>query len=355
FTQDVPLPWPTLGAVRFENQAEFHPRRFLLPLAGEIAGDGSHVFEQTPALDVREGRPCRVETARGVVVADEVVIASHFPFLDRSLAFARIHPERSYCLAARVAGEPPEGMFISAGSPTRSVRAHAGDGGVWLLVGGEGHKVGQGGDTEERYRALDAFARERFDVRSIDYRWSTQDTISVDHVPYIGRLTAWSRRIYMATGFAKWGMTGGVVAGMIISDEILGRDNPWSSVFAANRFKPLAAAKDLVKENLNVGMRFVGDRLTKPGAGSVEDLARGEGMIATSGGERVAAYRDDDGALHAVSPVCTHLGCQVNWNRAERSWDCPCHGSRFGPDGTVLEGPAVRPLERRDPEPATGR
>ena len=348
FVESVPLPYATHGAVRFDDQGEFHPRKFLLPLAAELEGDGSFVFEQTRATDVKEGKPCRVETERGTVVADHVVLATHFPILDRSLAFARMHPERSYALGVLIRGPAPDGMFISADSPTRSIRAHAGDGREVLIVGGEGHKTGQGGDTRERYRALDEFARRHFDVEAVEYRWSAQDPITVDHVPFVGTVWPPSKRVFMGSGFAKWGMTNGIVAARIVSDEILGHDNPWASTFAANRVKPLAQAKDLVRENLNVAKRFVGDRVTKPGAASIDDLSKGEGLIVTHQGERVAAYRDPDGEVHAVSPVCTHMGCQVNFNEAERTWDCPCHGSRFDVDGRVLEGPAVRPLEPRE-------
>jgi Rieske Fe-S protein len=154
-------------------------------------------------------------------------------------------------------------------------------------------------------------------------------------------------RVFMATGFAKWGMTGGTAAALLLTDLLVGRDNPWASLFDPNRLNLRASAKKLVKENLQAGLRFAGDRLTKAGGRSADDLRPGEGDILRVGGERVAAYRDDDGTLHAVSPTCTHLGCQVNFNAAERSWDCPCHGSRFSTEGRVLQGPAVHRLERK--------
>jgi Rieske Fe-S protein len=253
---------------------------------------------------------------------------------------------RSYAILCRIAGRPPDGMFISGDSPTRSVRAVPLDGDELLLVGGEGHRTGTGGDTEERYRRLERFAHEHWDVESIEYRWSAQDGTTVDSVPYIGRLTPRSDRILMATGFAKWGITGGTAAAMILTDLVSGRSNPWARLFDPYRVK-LAAAPRLLKENAEVGVHFVGDRLTRGWSRSVADLRPGEADIVRHEGGKVAAYRDEAGAVTAVSPNCTHLGCQVSWNRAERSWDCPCHGSRFAPDGAVLEGPAVRPLERK--------
>ena len=345
--EDTPLPYPVAGAVRLDNQAEFHPRRFLLGLAERIPGDGSFVFEHTRALGLDEGSPCTVETDRGPLLADRVVVASHFPFLDRSLAFARMHPERSYALGLRIRGEAPAGMFISADGPTRSIRSHPLEGGELLIVGGEGHKVGQGGDTRERYERLEAFAREHFDVSSVDYRWSSQDNMTADGVPYVGALTPVSKKVLYATGFAKWGLTNGAAAALMLADRLLGRENPWAKTFDANRLKPLAQVKDLVSENVNVAMRFFGDRIRTPELRGLDELAAGEGAIVGHGGKKLAAYRHEDGRVSAVSPVCTHLWCQVNWNAAERSWDCPCHGSRFDTEGRVLQGPAVEGLEPR--------
>jgi len=345
--EDVPLPYDVECAVRFDHQAEFHPRKYLLALGEQLPGEGCEVYENSHAVQVDEDDRCAVRTPGGRVIADQVVVATHYPFLDRSLSFARVHPERSYCICARIAEDVPPGMHISTDSPTRSIRAVPVDGEELLLVGGEGHKTGQGGDTEERYRALEAFAREHWTVQSIEYRWSTQDGMTIDHAPYIGSLTPWTDHVFMATGFGKWGMTGGTVAALILRDRLLGRENPWAGTYDPNRFKPLASAREFVVENAQVGLRFFGDRLTKPGSRSLDDLAPGEGDIVRHDGEKVAAYRDEDGSVVAVSPVCTHLGCQVNWNRAERSWDCPCHGSRFAPDGSVLEGPAVHRLERK--------
>ena len=343
FTDDVPLPYDVEAAVRFDDQAEFHVRRYLLALAAELPS----VFEDSVAVEVDEDEDCVVKTPGGRVAADHVVVATHYPFLDRALAFARVHPQRSYALLCRISGTPPEGMFISAGSPTRSVRAVPLDGEELLLVGGEGHRTGGGGDTEERYRRLEQFAREHWDVESVEYRWSAQDNTTVDGLPYAGRLTPRSRRVLMATGFAKWGMTGGTAAAMVLSDLILGRDNAWAGLFDPNRVALRAAAPRFVEENARVGLHFLGDRLTKRATRPLESLEPGEGDVVRHDGEKVAGHRRDDGTLVAVSPSCTHLGCQVNWNRAERSWDCPCHGSRFAPDGTVLQGPAVHRLERK--------
>jgi Rieske Fe-S protein len=168
-----------------------------------------------------------------------------------------------------------------------------------------------------------------------------------DGIPYVGKLSPVARRVWTASGFKKWGITNGAAAAIMLSDAILGRDNPWAATFDANRFTPLASAPALLKEQISVGAHFFGDRLAPPDVRSLEQLAPGEGGIVKVDGDRVAAFRDDDGVVHAVSSICTHLYCQVAFNAAERSWDCPCHGSRFATDGTVIQGPAVNPLERK--------
>ena len=345
FTRETDLPWQVAAAIRVEDQAEFHPRRYLLALAEAVDGDGSRVFEQTRALAVSDSEPARVDTELGELSADQVVVATHFPFPDRGLYFARMHAERSYGLGVLVNGTPPQGMYLSADSPARTIRSHPWEGGELLITGGQSHKVGQA-DEEERVAELERWTRERFDVRSIEYRWSTQDNMPVDGVPFVGKLAPFQKRIWVATGFMKWGLTNGTAAAMILAERIGGREHPWQSLFESNRFKPLASAGELVKENANVGRHFVGDHLARPDVRSTDELEPGEAGFLRRGPDEVAAYRDDDGRLHEVSAICTHLACRLAWNTAERSWDCPCHGSRFRPDGSVLQGPAVKDLKR---------
>ncbi len=244
-------------------------------------------------------------------------------------------------------------MFLSDDS-TRSIRPHPLGDETILIVGGEGHKVGQDPDTRRRYAALEAWAHERFDVASIDYRWSAQDYMPVDAVPYIGKMTSGSERIWVATGFRKWGMTSGTTAAMLLSEAILGRHNPWAPVFDATRVRPRASAKELISENIDAAGHLVGDRLAMVLAPAVTELARGEGRIVEADGDKVAAYRNEEGTVYAVSPTCTHLGCVVSWNTAEKSWDCPCHGSRFDPQGRVIQGPAVKDLEAKTVAGASG-
>jgi len=326
-----------------ENQAQFHPRRYCVGLAEAIVAGGGAIYEQTRVLDVDDGEPCRVRTESGDLRAAHVVQATQLPVVDPGGFFAKTHPERSYALAVELAGPPPQGMYLSADQPTRSVRPIDDR---LVLIGGEGHKVGQDPDTRRRYEVLESFARERFEVAGIRHRWSAQDFMPADGVPYIGRLTPGSKHRLVATGFKKWGMTHATVAALILRDHITGAHNPWASLYDATRLNPKAAASDLVRENVNVAKRFVGDRLATMRPPPAESLAPGEAGLRIVHGHKVAAYRDEAGELHAVSARCTHLGCLVTWNTAERSWDCPCHGSRFDVDGEVLQGPAVRRLER---------
>jgi glycine/D-amino acid oxidase-like deaminating enzyme/nitrite reductase/ring-hydroxylating ferredoxin subunit len=330
FVEDLDLPFHVEGAVRFDDQAEFHPVRYLDGIAAALEGP---LHEGTMATHVQGGR---VRTAVGATVtAEHVVVATHLPFLDRGLYFARCHPERSYVVAGRT-DHPPAGMCLSTEQPAHSIRAH----GEWLLVGGESHKTGQA-DSAERYARLEAWARERFGIEP-ELRWATQDHMPADGVPYIGRHDPLSSRLWVATGFRKWGLAMGTAAAELLAAQIAGREHAWAELFNPQRLRPKAGAASFVKENANVALRFVGDRVVK--RGSVDQIAPGEGRIVGAGPGQRAAYRDDDGTLHELSARCTHLGCIVNWNSAERTWDCPCHGSRFAATGQVIEGPAVRPL-----------
>jgi glycine/D-amino acid oxidase-like deaminating enzyme/nitrite reductase/ring-hydroxylating ferredoxin subunit len=338
------LPYPTATAISIPDQAEFHPLKYLHALASAAAEAGCEIYERTRVLSVDQGDPCELRTDRRLTVrAERVIVATHLPILDRGLFFARTHPERSYVLLARLRGDVLRGMYLSDESPAHSLRAVPTADGELLMIGGESHKAGQS-DASERYAALERWSRERFDVESIEHRWATQDNISADTLPFVGRLWPFSDRVLTATGLRKWGIAMGTSAATILSDLVAGRENPWASTFTPMRAHPKAGAASFVKENANVGMRFFADRITR--RGPAEELAPGEGRVVGSGIRQRAVYRDDSGELHTLSARCTHLGCIVGFNRAERTWDCPCHGSRFAATGEVIEGPAVRPLPR---------
>jgi glycine/D-amino acid oxidase-like deaminating enzyme/nitrite reductase/ring-hydroxylating ferredoxin subunit len=339
-TGNIDLPYPVSGAVRLDGQLQFHPVRYAHGLAAAVDGDGSLVFERTRALGLDDGTPCRVRTTGGTITASQVVVATHYPMLDRGLYFARLKAQRSYCIAVRADSSLPAGMSISAGTPTRSVRSHR----EHLIVGGEGHDTGARGASVERFERLEQFARAHWDVDAIEYRWSAQDPSSYDHLPLVGHYTPFSSRVLVASGFMKWGLSSGTFAAMILRDLVAGRDNPWARSFSPNRLS-LRSAHELVRTNAKVGVAFLLDRVL-PAESEPAEIPRGEARVVRRGIGKAGVYRDEEGQLHAVSLRCTHLGCLLRFNGAERSWDCPCHGSRFDVDGAVLEGPAVKPLER---------
>ncbi len=339
FTTDTELPYAVRAAIRVEDQAQFHPRKFCLGLAEAVVLGGGAVYEHTRALDLDDRHV--LHTDGGTITADAVVVTTHIPFVDPGGYFGRMEPKRSYAMAARVRGERLRGMYISVEEPTRSIRSSA-DG--WLILSGEGHKVGYDDDTTQRYAALEAWTLETFDVDPIEHRWSAQDYAPADGLPFVGRLPG-RDGAFVATGFGKWGMSNGVASALILADLVQGRENPWAEVFDSTRLAPKQSAKDVLSANVDVAKRFVGDRVASIRTPEAAELEPGTGGIVSLDGDTVAAFRDDDGTLHAVSPTCTHMGCRVSFNTAERSWDCPCHGSRFDVDGRVLQGPATKDLE----------
>jgi glycine/D-amino acid oxidase-like deaminating enzyme/nitrite reductase/ring-hydroxylating ferredoxin subunit len=341
------LPFDIAAAVSVADQGEFHPLKFVEGVARELERQGARIHERTMAVSVDAGSPCRVRTAGGqTVTAGSVIVATHLPFLDRGLYFARCHPERSYVVAAPYdGGAAAESMYLSTESPAHSIRTHRLASGTWLLAGGESHKTGQG-DAAERYERLERWMLERFGVQPV-MRWATQDQMPSDGVPFIGPVDLVSKNVFVATGFRKWGLAMGIAGAELLTAWVEGRDHPWRELFDTRRVRLRASAGSLLKENANVALRFVGDRVVK--RAGVDSIGPGEGRIVGAGLGQRAVYRDDDGTLHALSARCSHLGCIVNWNSGERTWDCPCHGSRFAATGEVVMGPAVRGLARREP------
>lgn len=351
FTTATDLPFPVAGAVRFDDQAHFHATKYTDALARALAAGGATIVEQTRAMGLDEDDDgATVHTEHGDVRAQHVVIATLLPFLDRGGFFAKARPKRAYGIALRLDDDAPAGMHMNAGEPVRSTRPWTVDGTRrGLIVVGEDHETGHDQPSPARWGDLERWARDHFPVASIEHRWSAQDFIPADGIPYVGRSPR-TERTFVATGFKKWGLTNGTAAAEILAALVDGRDHPWLEAFDATRIGDAQTIKKLIEDNVHVGARFVTDRLARLRAGDVEHLAPGEGGIVDAGGETVAAYRDPSGVVHAVSPTCTHLGCSVRWNAAEKSWDCPCHGSRFDVDGAVLDGPAVRPLDGVDVE-----
>lgn len=345
FVEEIPLPAESFGAVRVDDQAQFHPRKYLLGLAARIPGEGSYIFENTRALGLTEiNNYVKVTTGGGAIESDAVILATHFPLHDRPGGYySRLSPSRSYAIGARI-GEPfPEGMFINAAGTVHSWRSHSDGERELVIVTGEEHPTGTISDTRARYRMLESYARTVYDVRWIDYHWSAQDYFTPDRVPYIGPMTEGHERIFVATGFNKWGMSAGTAAALILADLVRGRSNPWAEVFSPSRFetgKPPGATLDAI-------LLAAGGEIETPSARYYQEISSipaNGGAVITIDGKNIAIYKDAAGNVHTLDPTCMHMGCRVRWNNAERSWDCPCHGSRYDPTGHVIEGPTVKDL-----------
>ena len=352
---DVPVPVGAAAALVKRKQARFHPLRYMRRMLDEAVRLGVRVHERTTAVSAEaESGRATVRTADGLKVRCKAVIAaSHYPFIDKTGGlFARLHIDRSYVVAIRPKRPYPGGMYISADEPRRSLRLAGSTDRPLVLIGGENHRSGAAEDAERRYAALAEFGERLFGVESVAYRWSAQDIITTDKVPYVGPPDKDKPNILVATGYRKWGMTGGTAAAMLIADLALGRDNRYAGLFTPSRFHADPDLRVIVSSNARVAGSLISGKLEKPGR-TPESLAPDEGAVVELNGKSAGAYRDPQGELHLVDTTCTHMGCEVRWNPGERTWDCPCHGSRFDYKGNVVEGPAMKPLARLEPQPAS--
>lgn len=343
------------SSLRFDDQAQFHAGRYLAGIAEAAERIGVRIFEGSRVLAVDETEPCVVHLENGAVVrARAVFFATHVP-LNRLFLQTKLESNRSYVVALRNVPQDriAAALYWDLADPYHYLRTIDLDGTPHVLVGGEDHRTGTEENTEVHFDNLLKFARERFGAGDVSYRYSEQVLEPVDGLPFIGR-NSMSEHVYVATGFSGNGMTFGTLAALMVSDLILERPNPWTSLYSATRVKPIAGAKPFLRNSLESAAHLIGDRLAPPEVASLRDIGRDEGKTVRVKGERLAVYRDGGGSLHAVSSVCTHLGCLVKFNHAERTWDCPCHGSRFGVDGAVITGPATEPLSKREVEDESG-
>jgi glycine/D-amino acid oxidase-like deaminating enzyme/nitrite reductase/ring-hydroxylating ferredoxin subunit len=345
YIDKLPLKLDEKAGLVMPDQARFHPLQYLQKLLEQFVSSGGKVFENTTVADIEEGRQPTVMTREGLKIhCDDVVLCTHFPCYDKGAYFARLHADRSYVLAIKPEKSYPGGMYLSIDSPaTRSLREVTIKGENYVLVGGQSHKTGKGVCTMQHYEILEQFARETIGIKAYAYRWSAQDLITLDKVPYIGKMTEKHSNIYIATGFRKWGMTHSTVSALVLTDLIMERNNPYETLYTPSRFQADPSLRNVVVQNLDVAGSFIAGKVgltfKEP-----RDLKADEGAVVMVDGQRCGAYRDQKGKLHIVDSTCTHMGCEVEWNHGDRTWDCPCHGSRFATDGEVIEGPAKRPL-----------
>lgn len=347
YESDLPAPVHAEAAIRYPDQAHFHPRAYLRSLVESFEAAGGRVYENTRVRGIETGRPHRLAAGDGRVVADDVVAATHHPFHRRLLYAMRTLPGQEYIVTVDVDGEPPGDLYYSAGPQSHSFRPVPTDDGTMLLVEGRKHPTGLGGDTMERTRQVESFAADHFPVSAVTYRWSAQDYMTLDRVPYTGRISPLEGSVYVATGFGAWGMTHGTVAGMLLSDLIDVGENDWERLYDPNRVPPLRSMKRLPKAGTNMLRQLLAGYRDPKETTRVADLAPGEGRVVRVDGETVGLYRTREGEWQAVTGTCPYDGCTLQWNGAGESWDCPCDGSRFTVDGTAFDGAARSNLRRR--------
>jgi glycine/D-amino acid oxidase-like deaminating enzyme/nitrite reductase/ring-hydroxylating ferredoxin subunit len=329
--------------LRFPRQGQFHPLLYVNGLVTALGRLGGRVFGKTHVTGVEAGPPARVATESGpAVTADFVVCATNTPVIDWLVIHSKQAAYRTFAIGMHIEGTVARALYWDTADPYHYVRLA----GHILIVGGEDHKTGQADDGRQRFDHLERWTRERFPVGTVEFTWSGQVMEPVDGLAYIGRNPGDKGHIFVATGDSGHGMTHGTIAGMLISDLILGRPNPWERLYDPSR-KSLKSSGEYVKENLNVARQYV-DYITPGEVRSEEEIGPGEGAVVRHGLRKLAVYRDEAGALHRLTAVCPHLGCIVHWNSLERTWDCPCHGSRFNIEGAVLNGPALGGLEASD-------
>jgi glycine/D-amino acid oxidase-like deaminating enzyme len=345
---DLATPFPSYGGTVLAGQAQFDPMDVLHALVDQLRAHGGTLHQGRRVVTVSQGKPPEATLDDGTRLRSEhLVLATGTPVLDRGLYWAKLEPQRSYALAFQTDAAVPAGMYLSAGSDSRSVRDAPADGGSLLLVGGSGHTVGRTRSEREHLDRLRSWTSAYFPGATELYRWSAQDYASHDGIPYVGALPRGRGRIHVATGYEKWGMTNAVAAARAISGQILDAPPSWSTTLGRRVTRPSGAAT-VLRTNLGVAKSLATGSARAAAASVPEHPREGTGRVGRSLPLPTGRSTTTDGTTCAVVGICTHLGGILRWNDAEESWDCPLHGSRFAADGSVLEGPATRPLRRRD-------
>jgi len=341
--------------LRFPHQGQFHPLKYLAAVAKAIERDGGRLFTKTHVDQIDGGPPAQIKAGGHVVTAGAVVVATNSPVNDRLVIHTKQAPYMTYVIGARVPrGSVVKALYWDTLDPYHYIRLQGlNNGGTiegeqrecdLLIVGGEDHKTGQADDTQERHARLETWARERFPMMErVEFTWAGQVMETVDGLAFIGRNPLDKDNVFVVTGDSGMGMTHGTIAGLLLTDLILGRENPWAKLYDPSR-KTLKATGKFLKEAVNMAAQFT-DWVTGGDVGSVDEIAKESGAVLRRGLTKVAIYRDEKGALHECSAVCPHLGCIVGWNPTEKTWDCPCHGSRFDKLGKVINGPANTDLD----------
>ncbi len=341
---NVDKPFKMTAGIEFDNQAQFHPRKYMIGLANVILKD-NQIYNYTTATDVQKyGEKFLITTDRGNVLADSVVLATHYPIVNfPGFYFIKMYQSTSYIIAIETNSKIPEGMYITAKEPVYSFRSAKYNNKNIVLIGGSEHKTGEAIADNSHYTELEKKAKELYPDCKVLFRWNTRDCISLDKIPYIGEFSNLYNNMYVGTGFKKWGMTFSNIAGKIVSDKILGKQNEYEDLFTPTRLKPIKnrwEVKNMLKETVD----SIALNKFKIDPSSVSEIENDNASIMKIDGENIGVYKDKNGKLYAVSPVCTHLGCLLTWNNIDKTWDCPCHGSRFDYTGRNIYEPAIKDL-----------
>lgn len=330
FVEKLNLPLDIKGAIKFNNQGQFNPLKFLKEISKELV-----IYENTKAIKIEKNL---VETNKGNIRANHIIVATHYPIMNEpGYYFMKMHQDRSYVIALENTDDV-NGMYIDYDKNGYSFRNYK----DLLLIGGISQRTGENAEGGS-YKQLRDFAKTIYPNGKEKYHWSAQDCMTIDGIPYIGEYSYSTPNIYVATGFNKWGMTSAMVSAMIISDLILGNDNDFSDIFSHKRFDLSLSVKNIAKDLVETSKNFIAEKLYIPSA-KIEHIKNGHGGIVEYNGNKVGVYKDECGEIFIVSTKCTHLGCQLNWNADELTWDCPCHGSRFDYTGKLIDSPAIKDI-----------
>jgi glycine/D-amino acid oxidase-like deaminating enzyme/nitrite reductase/ring-hydroxylating ferredoxin subunit len=345
YIDNLPVPLFFSKAVKASGQAKFHPVRYVYALADAFEKAGGVIVQHCRVTGVENNETVKVESEQGVFKAVDLIYATHIP-MGVNLLHLRCIPNRSYAMAVTLTDNKyPTDLAYDMYDPYHYYRTQKVNGRDYLIVGGKDHKTAHEENTDRHFLELETHIREHFAVKEISYRWSSQYFESADGLPYIGHLPGQPENIYVATGYGGNGMTYSTVAAITLKRMLLNQDTKYMDLFDPNRIKPVAGFTNFIKHNADMVKQFVGKWFSGEELNEIADLAPGEGRIVSYNKQKIGLYKDEEGTLHAINPVCTHFKCEVKWNGAEKSWDCPCHGARYSYDGEVLTGPADKGLE----------
>ncbi len=342
FVEKTELPINILGAIKFKEQAQFHPLKYAIGLINSMPN--VNIYENTKVVDLKKEKGVYlVITENGKkVTSKHIVIATHYPIINApGYYFLKMYQEMSYLIAIDPKAQPFEGMYINSEIPTISFRKQK----DLILIGGNGHKTGAKIDLSNAYKFLEDIAKQIYPNCEVKYKWHTEDCVSLDKIPYIGKFSSLMPNVYVGTGYKKWGMTTANIAGKMISDMILGKENKYEEVFKATRVEPIKNIKEVENILKETTHSLILNKLDIPKA-TIEDVKNDEGKIVEINGSKVGIYKNQEGEIFAIKPVCSHLGCELSWNNLAKTWDCPCHGSRFTYTGQSIYDPSIKNLEK---------